>query len=125
MAGDHAEGVEHGPVRLVVGLEAERVQHQRQHAAVVGAVRVVDHRLQVPPVCRPGVLALGHQVAQGLLVHGGEHHVAHGAVRLGQAGGGELEQQRGLARHALQVRHQLTLNPLFRLGADTVDSGDE
>jgi len=43
----------------------------------------------------------------------------------GQARGGELEQQRGFARHALQVGHQLALHTLFGLGADTVDGGDE
>ncbi len=125
MPGDHAEGVEHGPVRLVVGLEAERVQHERQHAPVVRAVGVVDHRLQVPPVDRPGVLALGHEVAQGLLADGGEHHIAHGAVRLGQARGGELEQQRGLAGHALEIGDQLARDTLLRLGADAMHRGDQ
>ena len=85
----------------------------------------MDHRLQVAPVDRPGVLALRHQVAQGLLADGGEHHVAHGAVRLGQAGGGELEQQRGLAGHALEVGDQLALDALLGLGADTVHGGDQ
>ncbi len=112
-------------MRLVAGPEIEGVQHERQHAPVVRAVGVVDHRLQVAPVDRPGVLPFRHQVAQGLLVHDREHHVAHGAVWLGKAGGGQLEQQRGLAGHALEVAHQLVLDPPLRLGADAMHGGDQ
>ncbi len=125
MAGDDAQGVEHGAVRLVVGAEVERVQHQRQHASVMRAVGVVDHGLEVAAVDRPGGLALGHEVMQGLLADGRKDHVAHGPVRLGDAGGGQLEQQRGLAGDALEVGDQFALDALLGFRADAMHRGDQ
>ena len=125
MAGDDAQGVEHGAVRLVVGAEVERVQHQRQHASVMRAVGVVDHGLEVAAVDRPGGLALGHEVMQGLLADGRENHVAHGTVRLGDAGRGQLEQQRRLAGDALEVGNQFALDALLGFRADAVHRGDQ
>jgi len=101
--GDNGQGVEHGSVRLIAGAEGERAQHERQHAAVMGAVGVVDYGLEVPTVARPCGFPLGHEVVQGPLADRGEDHVAHGAVRAGHAGGGELVQQRGLADDALEA----------------------
>jgi len=105
-------------VRLVVGAEVERVQHQRQHAPVMRAVGVVNDCLKMPAIDRPGGLALGHEVMQGLLADGRENHVAHGAVRLGDAGRGQLEQQRRLAGNALEVGNQFAFDALLGFRAD-------
>ena len=112
-------------MRLIVGVEGERVEHQRQHAPVVRAVGVVDHGLEMAAVARPRGLALGHEVMERLLADGGKDHVAHGAVRLGHAGPGELEQDGGLARDALEAGDQLALDPLLGLGADAVHGGNQ
>jgi len=85
----------------------------------------VDHRLEVAAIDRPRSLALGDEVVQGLLADGGEDHVAHGAVRVSHAGGGQLEQQRGLAGDALEVGDQLALHPLLGPAADATHGGDE
>ena len=46
-------------------------------------------------------------------------------MRTGQACRGELEQQRRLAGDTLEVGDQLAFDPLFGLGADAVDGGDQ
>jgi len=125
VAGDDVQSVEHGPMCLVVGAEVERFQHQRQHAPVVRAVGIVNDRLQMSAIDRPSGLAFGHKVMQGLLADGREDHVAHGTVRLGDAGRGQLEQQRRLASDALEVGNQFPLDALLGFRADAVHGGDE
>lgn len=77
------------------------------------------------PVDRPRGLPLGHQVVQRRFIDHGEDDVAHRVVRPGQARRGQLEQERGLARDALQVGDQLALDPLLGLGGDAVHGGDQ
>ena len=97
VAADHGERIEHRPVFPVVGPECQGVENDGQHAAIVRAVGAADHRVQVTLVQRARGLALGDQVAQGLLIDDRKDDLAHRIVRPGQACHGELEQQRRLA----------------------------
>jgi hypothetical protein len=88
---------------LVVGTKLQCIQELGHHAAVVSPVGVSDHCTQGDAVGRPRGFPLLDQVAQRLFADHGKHHIAHHAVRLGERGVGQLEQQVLLAGDALEV----------------------
>ena len=125
MPADQLEGIDDGAVQGVVRAELERTQQQWQHATIVGAVRVADDRLEMASIDGGRGFSLGHQVVQGGFAGDGEDDVAHRAVGSGQARRCQLEQQRRLTRDSLEVGDQLALDPLFGLGSDAMDGGDQ
>jgi hypothetical protein len=121
---DHGERIKHRPVFLVVRAECQGVEDDRQHAGIVRAVEAADHRVQMMPVQRARGLALGDEIAQGLLIDDRKDNLAHRIVRSGQACRSEFEQQRRLAGDTLEVGDQLAFDPLLGLGgnAELADS---
>jgi hypothetical protein len=65
------------------------------------------------------------QIAQGLLANHRKDDLAHHAVRLGQCGIGQFEQQVLLAADALDVIEQFTFDLAFGAGTDAVDRLDQ
>ena len=119
------ERVHHRAVAVVVGAEFQRGQQGRYHAPVVALVGIADHSAQGDAVGWAGGLPLLDQIAQRLLADHWKHHVAHHAVRLGQGGVGQIEQQVLLSGHALEVLQQFAFDLAFGTRADLVDGLDQ
>ena len=125
VSADQGERIKHRAVILVIGVECQSAEHDGQHAAVMRAVGAADHRLEMMAVLWSSGFAFGDQLAEGLLINDGKDSRADRIVRLRQARRSELEQQRRLARDALEVSDQLALDPFLRRGADAMDSSDQ
>ena len=110
---------------FVVGPELEGRQEFGHHAPVVPLVGIADHGAQRRAVGRPSGFPLLDQIAQGLLANHRKDDLAHHAVRLGQCGIGQFEQQVLLAADALDVIEQFTFDLAFGAGTDAVDRLDQ
>jgi hypothetical protein len=110
---------------FVVGPELEGRQEFGRHAPVVPLVGIADHGAQRRAVGRPSGFPLLDQIAQGLLANHRKDDLAHHAVRLGQCGIGQFEQQVLLAADALDVIEQFTFDLAFGAGTDAVDRLDQ
>ena len=110
---------------FVVGPELQCSQEFGHHAPVVPLVGVADHGTQRGAVGRPSGFPLLDQIAQGLLANHRKDDLAYHAVRLGQCGIGQFEQQIVLASDALDVIEQFTFDLALGPGTDAVDRLDQ
>jgi len=105
--------IKNGTVAFVVGAELQRVEKPHQHGAVVRPVRSPHDRMKLLPISRPGGLELAHEIPERRFVCNRVNHLFDRLFRVVERGFGNLKEQAILARHALVVGDQLSLNPDF------------
>lgn len=103
--------IKNGTVAFVFGAEPQRVEKPNRHGAVVRPARSPYDRMKSLPISRPGGLGLAHEIPERRLVCNRVNHLVGRLIRVVERGLGNLKVQAVLARHALVVGDQLSLNP--------------
>ncbi|WP_425460182.1 CATRA conflict system CASPASE/TPR repeat-associated protein [Herbidospora galbida] len=127
VAFDQRQCVHHRRVHRVRRPELQRLDDLDQAGPVVVGVGGLEHPLLVLPVRRPFGLELVQQRHQRLVTarHRRIDHVLDPGLRCLQRGLGHLEQDGLLARHPLQLRHEIAGHLRVRAGVDPVHRRDQ
>src|SRR5271163_4769157 len=110
---------------FIVRAKFQPPQDLRHHTTVMTLIRIPDHRAEGSPVDWPRGLRFPDQITQGLLADNRENDITHDSIRFLQRRASDLEQQILLARDALQVLEQFTLDPMLGARADVVNGFDK
>ena len=125
VAAQQLKRVHQRPIHGVVAPELQRLEHRREHPAVVVAVGGAQHFAYLRPE-RPIVrLRLTHEVSQRLLPDDREDRPADRVVGMLDRGIGEREQNPALTAHRLQIGDQLLLHAIVRPRAHLVHHAEQ
>ena len=98
---------------FIVRTEFQALQDLWHHAAVMALVGIPDHCAKCGSVAWTCGLRFLDQITQGLFADDWKDNIAHDAIRILQSRAGNFEQEVLLARDALQIVEQFTIDPVL------------